>query len=339
MSTDTENGTELDVSTFEAAFANNPDKDDWRAFGDEARETFDSSDTGVKAISLSVRLFNLMQKNQDRLGDKYARKDFVKLADQALTLCNVPSGVNANQLIPLVWIVKLDKSIPGEPGKPRTWAGSVSDPSWYGGNLTMGALRVLASKIRRVSGKSEMDQWEFHDGWEPYVREYIKSLRACSLSLAGLKLLISQRENELEAEKDRESHAGRTPEQIAALKEAEALKEHDEKIRKLGSDLLTTYSNAVKELKMDKHQFTKLLRDKGIVAPAAIVPPSVKPTPAEFVKSMTAGDAKALVESIVELIPSDPMRYATILKTLTRACQDAVRQMKSASDNARTAAA
>ncbi len=54
---------------------------------------------------------------------------------------------------------------------------------------------------------------------------------------------------------------------------------------------------------------------------------------------MTPGDAKALVECIVELIPSDPVRYATILKTLTRACQDAVKQMKSASENVQSAAA
>jgi hypothetical protein len=50
-----------------------------------------------------------------------------------------------------------------------------------------------------------MDEWDFKPGWEPYAREYIKSLRACSLSLNGLKLLIKQRENELEAEAERAS--------------------------------------------------------------------------------------------------------------------------------------
>jgi hypothetical protein len=329
MSTDKE--TDLDVSTFDAAFATNPDKDEWRQFGDEARETFDATDTGVNAISLSSRLLNLMIKQKQRMGDKYARAKFVELADLALTLCDVPSGITANQLIPLVWIVKLDKSIPGEPGKPRSWAGSISDPSWYGGKLSMGTLRVLASKLRRVSGKSETDEWDYKEGWESYVREYVKSLRAGTLSLNSLKRLIDQREAELQTEADRASNAGKTPEQIAAAKEADAIAQHDAKIQKLGSDLLTAYSTAVKDLKMDKDEFTKLLRDKKILAQ-----PSAKITPAEIAKSMTPGDAVALVQALCGQMTSEPQRTLIVLRALAKSASDAVKQIKTANTAAPT---
>src|SRR5690242_10435924 len=101
-----------DLVSFEREFADDPDKAEWSEFGEEAKQTFDSPDKAIQGVSLSVRLHNLMQKNVQRLGDAYRRKNFVKRADLVLTAFHVPSSVKANQLIPIVWVMKLDQSIP-----------------------------------------------------------------------------------------------------------------------------------------------------------------------------------------------------------------------------------
>src|SRR5262249_36012800 len=154
-----------------------------------------------------------------------------------------------------------DLSTPStEPGKPRSWTGSTSDPTWFGGNLSFESLRTLASLIRRVSDKEgrQMDEWDYKAGWEPYAREYVKQLRASQLSLSGLKRLIEMRENEIAAEETRQAQSAMTPEDIRRSKEADAVVERNKKIEKLGGDLLTSFSTALKDIKMGKDEFTKL---------------------------------------------------------------------------------
>jgi hypothetical protein len=95
--------------------------------------------------------------------------------------------------------------------------------------------------------------------------------------------------------------------QVNAVQEADALKEHDEKIQRLGSNLLMALSTAVKDLKIQKDCFANLLRRKGILVSAPVAPPTPLLTPKEIAKSLTPGNANALVKSILELIR--PLRH------------------------------
>src|SRR5262249_19704857 len=147
--------------------------------------------------------------------------------------------ITVHQLIPLRHLVALIMSRVEQVGgkEERTFAGvDVRDPSFYGGNVTLYALRMLVPLIHRAnsSAKGEVDVWEFDPGfptlkWEPWIRHQVERLRREDISARHLKSLIEGRKAEIAAAEKEAADRLLTKEQRAnaedqALRAAEEAK-------------------------------------------------------------------------------------------------------------------
>ena len=73
------------------------------------------------------------------------------------------------------------------------------------------------------------------------------------------------------------------------------------------------------------------------MANQGVIPPSGRPTPRELAETMTPGEAKALVQSLVQLYVTRPDRLQ-VFKALYATCKAVVDQMKAAQEPARKTA-
>jgi hypothetical protein len=330
---------ERGVATFEVEFANDPFAGDYLEIGVMAHGTFDGRDTTVEAIAISEKIFKLMQREKTARPNAYRRKAIVQKIQLALTLCNVPSSINANQLIPLRWVVALCQStVQVVDGKEeRTFAGvDVNQPGWIAGKLTLHAIRKLCSCINRVNrnSKDEVDLWDFNPGfpgfrWEPFVRRQVERLRREDISTRQLVALVDAHSDEIKkAEKEAAERLldkqQREDLEIKRLRDAEEAKRG-----KLGDMIGAAQDYAIRELKYDKDDLQAVLVRKGAI------PPPVKLNNKDFAANMVPGDAKAFVECLFELIegatdPADRERYLKVLRVLHRTAAEAVKRLEPA---------
>ena len=228
----------------------------------------------------------------------------------------------------LFWLVHLDRSTPGADGEARTFNTSEIPVDWFGGSITLGALRVLAKCISRVSKDNELDMWEYKVGYEAKVREWIVALRADKLVISQLKVLIDHRAAVLAAERKAERYQGMNADEIASIEASEKNETLQSKLNELGSLGLKVQKFAAEELKKSPSDLKDFLANKQII------PADKFPTPAEIAAHLTPGDAKELVQQLIKQYVTKPDRL-TVFKVLRQTCNQVVAQLQSAREGAK----
>ena len=177
--------------------------------------------------------------------------------------------------------------------------------------------------ISRASKKDETDVWEFVPGMEQFSRQMVRRLRNNEISVRQLDALIAHHKQRIEKERDELARSVMTAEQRKAADDKSASREHEAKHNRLRSLINAVQDYAVDELKQSKEQLRDILVAKGVIPP----PPQL--TVKAFAEIMTPGDAKGLVQSLVELYPTKPDRLP-VLKALYSEVTNVVKQMKEA---------
>jgi hypothetical protein len=320
---DTEEQALATLESFDVAFANDPLKADWLEFGNTARKYTDPSDKATLFVHLSQMQYNLMVKERNIAPGSYKRSAVIKKSETVFRLCNVPeSEARPHEIAMLFWLVHLDRSNPGADGEARTFNTSEIPAQWFGGSVTLGALRVLAKCITRVSKDNEVDMWEYKSGYEAKVREWIVSLRADKLVISQLKVLIEHRANVLAAERKAAKYQGLNADEIASIEASEKNESLQSKLNELSSLGLKVQKYAAEELKKSPADVRDFLANKGII------PPDRFPNIDEIAAHLTPGDAKALVQALITQYVTKPDRLQ-VFKVLRNTANAVVAQLKS----------
>jgi hypothetical protein len=310
------------VESFDSAFVNDPLKQDFYDWAMSVKSGVDTTDMAIRFVGYGAGAGNLMVKRRNIAPGAYERAKVMKQFETALRLCNVPeSMVKPQEITALYWLVQLDRSIPGAEGEARTYPSDAPGADWFGGNIALSTLRVLAKCISRVSKDGELDVWEFREGYEAHVREWINRLRQGFLSLRQVETLIKHRRKVLENERDAVKYAGYTDEERTSIKEGEQNETLQSKLNELGSLALKVQAYGTKELKKSKADLRDFLANKGII------PPDRFPSVAEWAARMTPGDARALVHELVKLYAKQPDRIE-VFKSLYNTTKAVVAQIK-----------
>jgi hypothetical protein len=310
------------VESFESAFVNDPCKQDYLDFGNDVRSGIDPSDLAVKFVGYGLRAYNIMVKERNIAPGAYDRSKIMKKFETALRLCNVSeSMVKPQEITAVFWLARLDRSIPGAEGEARTFDCGEPELTWFGGNITLSTLRVLSKCIDRASKNDELDVWEFKDGFESHVREWIKRLRDGFLSLRQVETLIQHRKKTLANERKAAKFAGLNANEIASIEAAEKNASLQSRLTELGSLALGVQKFAAEELKKSPAEVRDFLANKGII------PPDRFPTPAEIAAHLTPGDAKAIVQELIKQYEVKPDRLV-VFKTIRQTCNNVVAQIK-----------
>jgi hypothetical protein len=326
--TDSEEAILATVETFDSTFAGDPLVDKYREFATAAKEYTDRVDDAVNFVRLSTMEYNIMVAEHKLAPGSYERAKVMKKCETALRVAGVrESMVRPQEVAALLWVVKLDRSTPGGEGEARTFAADDTPSDWFGGNLTLGVLRVLAKLTSRVSKDGELDLWEYKDGYEMKSREWINRLRKGELSIRMVEKLIGARKKQLTDERKAAKYQGLTPAEIESIESAEKNATHQAKLKDLGSQALTLQKFAAEELKKGKADLRDFLVNTGVIPPEKFV------TAQEYAAQMTPGDAKALVQELIRLYPTKPDRLV-VFKTLYSVCKAVVDQIKSAQEQA-----
>ena len=220
-------------------------------------------------------------------------------------------------------VAKLDRSDPGEEGKTSSFNGDSIPTDWFGGNISYGVLRVFPAYIKRVSKDGEMDVWKFVDGFESTVRDLLDRLRRGSLSGPQAEALLKHRKQVLKKEREDAEFAGLTEDERQSIKEAREIETKEKRLNELGSEAVALVKSAAKKLKIGKAALATFLANKGVIPPQG--PPSCR----DFAKAMTPGDAKGLVQALVELYPNDPTR-GKVFWTLHAVCNAVAKKLEQA---------
>src|SRR5262249_9058402 len=154
---------------------------------------------------------------------------------------------------------------------------------YFAGNYTLGAMRILARSISKVSKPDELDSWDFKDGYEAWTREMIKRLRDTSapLSVRQVESLYKAHVKRLADAKKRERFAGLTTDEIASVEAAEKNASLQTKLTALASKALDVQKFAADELKKGGTELKEFLANRGIIPAERFV------TPAEYAAQMT----------------------------------------------------
>jgi hypothetical protein len=319
---DTEEQVLATVQTFESAFAGDPLAAKYLAFGMAVKQHVDTVDDAKRYAEFGAMCHNLMVDERNLAPSAYERPAVIKKCETALRLCGVAeSMVRPNELIAVFWIVKLDRSSAGAEGQARTFAADETPAEWFGGNITIGAMRLLAKSISNTSKKNEIDLYEFKEGYEASSRDWIKRLRADQLSCRQLEALYKHRGVVLENERKAAKYQGLNADEIASIEASEKNATLQSKLNELGSKALELQKMAATELKKNGADLASFLANKGVI------PPTSFPTPAEIAAHLTPGDAKALVQELLKLYPTRPDRLQ-VFKVLHVTCKAVVEQIK-----------
>jgi hypothetical protein len=328
---DSEQAVLSKVQSFAQVFQGDPLSVDYDDFGSCAKETTDPKNGAVLYVNLGVKGHNLQVAERNLAPSSYDRAAVSKKLAMAARLHGVSESMNRpHEWIAMFWVAKLDRSVPGEPGKPRTFRGDAIPADWFGGNISYGVLRVFSAYIKRVSKDDELDVWDFAEGFEASVRDLLGRLRQGTLSGAQAEALLKHRKQVLKQEKDRAKFAGLTEAEINSIKEAEKNVGLRQRLNKLGEMAAEVQMYAAKELKKDKAALREFLVNSQIIEPPPPPPPQMM-TMKAMAQAMTPGHAKELVQTLMGLYVTDPSRLL-VLKALIGACSQAVQQMKSASE-------
>ncbi len=310
------------VETFDSEFVNDPLKQDIYDWAMNVKSGTDTTDMAIRFVGYGAGESVLMVKRRNIAPGAYERAKVMKQFETALRLCNVPeSMVKPQEIIALYWLVQLDRSTPGAEGEARTYPSDAPGADWFGGNITLSTLRVMAKCISRVSKDGELDVWEFREGFESQVREWINRLRAGFLSLRQVESLIEHRKKMLAKERDAIKFAGLNADEIASIKASEKNATLQSKLNDLGSKALELQAMAATELKKNGADLRDFLVNRQII-------PAVNfPTPAEIAAHLTPGDAKALVQELINQYATNPDRI-NVFKVLHNTCKAVVAQIK-----------
>jgi hypothetical protein len=328
---------EMSVRTFDQEFANDPLAADYKAFGSMAKETFDSADACVAVITMGDMGQNLMFKEKAAKPTAYDRADVIEKLRMAMTLCGSPITMTPQEIMSVFWVYRLDRSIPGDEskGEPRSFKPGV-ESTWFGGNISTTALRILDNVINKRSQKTEVDVWDYEPAWEAWSRSMIAWLRRGDLSVRQLEALAKFKKSEIAKANKEAARAGKTPAQVAEIEQRELQREQQRKIDQAKGIANKLEDYLREELKKDKAGITQFLVNQEIIPPVSAI--SAK----DFAGRMTPGDAKLLVQSLQELgaaagNPVDRQRFALILKALQKASTQAVKEAQSANNAAKIA--
>ncbi len=316
------------VETFDSEFVNDPLKQDIYDWAMNVKSGTDTTDMAIRFVGYGAGASVLMVKRRNIAPGAYERAKVMKQFETALRLCNVPeSMVKPQEIIALYWLVQLDRSTPGAEGEARTYPPDAPGAQWFGGNLTVSTLRVMAKCISRVSKDGELDVWEFREGFESQVREWIKRLREGFLSLRQVESLIEHRKKTLAKEREAVKFAGLNADEIASIKASEKNATLQSKLNDLGSKALELQKMAAEELKKNGADLRDFLANKGVI------PPTTFPTPAEIAAHLTPGDAKAVVQELIKQYATNPDRI-NVFKVLHNTCKAVVAQIKASAQEA-----
>jgi hypothetical protein len=321
VETETEEQVLATVQSFDSAFVNDPLKDKYLAFGETARALVDPIDVVPRFVALGAMCHNLMVDEKNLAPGAYERPKVIAKCETALRLCNVPEYlVRPNEIVAVFWVSKLDRSTAPAEGESRTYPVDEAPAEWFGGNLTMTALRIIAKCISRASKADETDVYDFKEGFEPHVREWVKRLREGYLSCRQVETLIEYRRKRMTDERKAQKYAGLSEQDRASIEAAEKNASLQSKLTELGSKALELQKMAAEDLKKGKEELRDFLANKGVIPPAAF------PTPLEIAARLTPGDAKALVQALVKLYPTQPDRL-NVFKVLWHTAKNVVNEI------------
>ncbi len=145
-----------------------------------------------------------------------------------------------------------------------------------------------------------------------------------------MERLFDAKKKQLADAKKREKFAGLTKDEIASVETAERNATLQSKLTQLGARALEVQKFAADELKKRGAELKEFLVNRQIISPEKFV------TPAEYAAQMTPGDAKALVQALITLYPTQPDRMQ-VFKALHNTCKAVVDQIKSAQESVKTA--
>jgi hypothetical protein len=321
---DTEEQVLATVQSFESAFAGDPLAAKYLAFGMAVKQYVDTVDDAKRYAEFGAMCHNLMVEERNLAPNAYERPSVIKKCETSLRLCGVSeSMVRPNELIAVFWIVKLDRSIAGGEGEARTFPVDETPADWFGGNITMGAMRILAKCISNTGKRNELDVYEYKNGYEASSRDWINRLRADQLSCRQLEALYKHRGVVLENERKAAKYAGLNADEIKSLEDSEKNATLQSKLTELGSKALELQKMAAEELKKNGADLRDFLASKGVI------PPTSFPSVSEIASHLTPGDAKALVQELIKLYPTRPDRIQ-VFKVMHNTCKAVVEQFKSA---------
>jgi hypothetical protein len=288
------------------------------------KQYVDTVDDAKRYAEFGAMCHNLMVDERNLAPNAYERPSVIKKCETSLRLCGVSeSMVRPNELIAVFWVVKLDRSVARGEGEARTFPVDETPADWFGGNITMGAMRILAKCISNTGKRNELDVYEYKNGYEANSRYWITRLRADQLSCRQLEALYKHRGVVLENERKAAKYAGLNAEEIKSLEESEKNATLQSKLTELGSKALELQKMAAEELKKNGADLRDFLANKGVI------PPTSFPTVSEIASHLTPGDAKALVQELIKLYPTRPDRIQ-VFKVMHNTCKAVVEQFKSA---------
>jgi hypothetical protein len=319
------------LETFEQAFAGDPLAKDYLELGNDAAEYSDPKDGAQHFVRMGVKAHNLMVREHNNAPNSYKRPNVIKKIETAFRLCGANLGViKPQEVVQVYWVVKLDRSTPGAEGERRSLPADETPDEWFGGNIKVAVLRSLAKCVYRASKDNELDVWDVREGYEPFLRDSIKSLRNAQLSGRQVDRLYDAHKQRMADAKKREKYQGLTPDEIASVESAEKNATLQSRLNELGSMALDVQKFAADELKKGGAELKEFLANRGIIPGEKFV------TPQEYAAQMTPGDAKALVQELIKLYATKPDRLA-VFKTLYATCKSVVEQLRSAQESTRKA--
>jgi hypothetical protein len=319
---DSEDQVIATVETVEQVFANDPLAKDWLAWGMRIKAKLDNTDLAAFYVSCGRELSDLAVKERNIAPGSYERAKIIKKGETTLRVLNVTeSMVRPNELIGMYQVLLLDRSTPGAEGEGRSYDRSEIPADYFSGNLVVGVLRTLASCIGNVEKKGELDVYEYKSGFEPVMRDWTKKLRAGDLTNNQVKALIDSRKKHLAAVKAHAEMQGLNTVEREAMENAKRVASREARIAEIKSDVLTLTKNAAEKLKYGKDDLKDLLQNMQVIAPDKTI--------LEYAKTMTKGDAKALIQQLATLAATDRDR-AEVFAVLYKVAHQIVAQMKSA---------
>ena len=116
------------VPTFDALYAADPLREEWLAFGEKGRELSDPRDMAPESVQFGAMLYNLQCKEKSLTPTSYDRAKVMAKGKTVLSLCGCAESFNRpNEIIGIYFVARLDRSVPGEEGKPRSYFGERID--------------------------------------------------------------------------------------------------------------------------------------------------------------------------------------------------------------------
>ena len=221
---DTEANILATVLTFDTVFAADPLKDKWLAWGQRIKRDTDNATKATQVYGYGRELISLCVQEHNLTPNSYDRAAMIKKGETVLSLCQVnDSGLKVQELVQLYWLVRLDRSNPGEEGEPRTSRSTSCLTITSPATTRSERMRILGRCISKASKPDELDAWDFKAGYEAWTRDMMKRLRDTSapLSVRQVERLYDARKKHLSEAAKRERFAGLTTDEIASVEAAE----------------------------------------------------------------------------------------------------------------------